>query len=95
MASVTKDILSVFKLRIGVAIAVSALAGLAVTPGVDLASWQVAALALGILLSAASAGAFNQFAERDLDANMPRTRGRPFVDGRFKAGPAWLVWVAL
>ncbi|MXX23492.1 MAG: protoheme IX farnesyltransferase, partial [Rhodospirillales bacterium] len=33
---------------------------------------------------------FNQFAERDLDARMIRTRDRPFVTGRFTAGPAWL-----
>ena len=90
MPSVARDLLSVFKLRIGVAIAISALAGLAVTPGANLASWEIATLALGILLSAASAGAFNQFVERDLDAQMPRTQGRPFVSGRFKAGNAWL-----
>lgn len=85
-----RNILSVFKLRIGVAIAVSALAGLAVSPGADLAGWQVAALAIGILMSAASAGAFNQYAERDLDAIMVRTRGRPFVSGTFRPGPIWL-----
>lgn len=90
MSSVARDILSVFKLRIGVAIAVSALAGLAITPGANLAPWEIAALAFGILLSAASAGAFNQYAERDLDAQMPRTRNRPFVAGRFQAGNAWL-----
>jgi len=91
MSSVARDILSVFKLRIGVAIAVSALAGLAITPGANLAPWEIAALAIGILLSAASAGAFNQYAERDLDAQMPRTRDRPFVAGRFQAGNTWLL----
>jgi len=90
MTSVAKDVLSVFKLRIGVAIALSAVAGLAIAPGAPVAGWKIAALALGILLSAASAGAFNQFVERDLDAQMPRTRSRPFVDGRFTAGPFWL-----
>jgi protoheme IX farnesyltransferase len=90
MGMIARDVLSVFKLRIGIAIAVSALAGLAVTPGAKLAAWQVAALAIGILLSAASAGAFNQYAERDLDALMDRTRGRPFVSGKFRTGPVWL-----
>ena len=90
MTSVAKDVLSVFKLRIGVAIALSAVAGLAIAPGAPVAGWKIAALAIGILLSAASAGAFNQFVERDLDAQMPRTRSRPFVDGRFQAGPFWL-----
>jgi protoheme IX farnesyltransferase len=90
MGMIARDVLSVFKLRIGIAIAVSALAGLAVTPGAKPAAWQVIALAIGILLSAASAGAFNQYAERDLDALMDRTRGRPFVSGKFRTGPAWL-----
>ncbi len=86
---IARNILSVFKLRIGVAIAVSALAGLAVSPGANLSGWQVAALAIGILMSAASAGAYNQYAERDLDAIMARTRNRPFVNGTFRPGPFW------
>ena len=93
MTSVARDVLSVFKLRIGVAIALSAVAGLAIAPGAPVAGWKIAALAIGILLSAASAGAFNQYIERELDARMPRTRGRPFVDGRFQAGPLWLVMI--
>ncbi|MCG8544737.1 MAG: heme o synthase [Alphaproteobacteria bacterium] len=90
MSTVAREVLSVFKLRIGVAIALSAVAGLAVAPGAALPAWKIAALALGILLSAASAGAFNQYAERDLDARMPRTKTRPFVTGEFRAGPLWL-----
>jgi protoheme IX farnesyltransferase len=86
---------SVFKLRIGVAIMLSALAGLAVSPGPAPAAWQVAVLALAVLLSSASAGAFNQFVERDLDARMNRTRGRPFVTGRFRADGVWLSGICL
>jgi protoheme IX farnesyltransferase len=41
------------------------------------------------MLSAASAGAFNQYVERDLDARMARTRNRPFVTGRLRTGPFW------
>ena len=86
---------SVFKLRIGVAITLSALAGLAVTPGPALPAWKVAVLALAVLLSSASAGAFNQYAERDLDARMARTRNRPFVTGAFRPGAAWLAAIGL
>jgi protoheme IX farnesyltransferase len=86
---------SVFKLRIGVAITLSALAGLAVSPGPAPAAWQIAVLALAVLLSSASAGAFNQFVERDLDARMTRTRGRPFVTGRFRADGVWLSGICL
>ncbi|MDP2620949.1 MAG: heme o synthase [Hyphomicrobiales bacterium] len=81
---------NVFKLRIGFAITLCALAGLAVTPGDTLPAWKVAVLALAVFLSSASAGAFNQYAERDLDALMARTRNRPFVTGALAAGPAWL-----
>ena len=81
---------SVFKLRIAAAITLSALAGLALMPGPTLPAWQIAVLALAVMLSAASAGAFNQYAERNADAHMARTRNRPFVTGRLKAGPLWL-----
>ncbi|MEX0696346.1 MAG: heme o synthase [Dongiaceae bacterium] len=86
---------SVFKLRIGAAITLSALAGLAVTPGPALPAWKVAVLGLAVLLSSASAGAFNQYAERDLDARMARTRNRPFVTGAFRPGAAWLAAIGL
>ena len=90
MAADIRQLCGVFKLRIGFAIALSAVAGLAVAPGPPVPFWNAAALALAVLLGAASAGAFNQFAERDLDASMLRTRDRPFVTGRYTAGPAWL-----
>lgn len=81
---------NLFKLRIGLVISFTALAGLAITPGPALAGWQIAILALTVLMSSASAGAFNQYAERDLDARMTRTRGRPFVTGALRYGPVWL-----
>ena len=90
MAADIRQLCGVFKLRIGFAIALSAVAGLAVAPGPPVPFWNAAALTLAVLLGAASAGAFNQFAERDLDARMLRTRDRPFVSGRYTAGPAWL-----
>jgi protoheme IX farnesyltransferase len=81
---------SVFKLRIAFAIMLCSLAGMAVAQGPAPPAWKVSALALAVLLSAASAGAFNHYVERDLDARMARTRRRPFVTGAFKAGPLWL-----
>jgi len=85
-----RNVLDLFKLRIGVAIAVAALAGLAVERGAALAAWQAAALVLAVLMSSAAAGAFNQYVERELDARMARTRGRPFVTGALPHHPAWL-----
>jgi len=83
-------ILNLFKLRIGVAIAIAALAGLMVEAGPRPGIWQIVVLTLAVLLSSAAAGAFNQYVERDLDAKMARTRKRPFVTGRLMHGPRWL-----
>jgi len=80
----------VFKLRIGFAIMACAVAGMAVSPGNPVAPWPAVMLALAVLLSATSAGAFNHYVERDLDARMARTRNRPFVTGEFKPGAVWL-----
>jgi heme o synthase len=94
MRTVVADLYSLLKLRIGMAIALSALAGLAVATGGPVPAWKPALLALAILLASGSAGAFNQYVERDLDARMPRTSRRPFVRGAFRAGVPWLVAIA-
>ena len=86
---------SVFKIRIGTAIMLTALAGVAVAPGPAPEAWQIVVLALAVLLSSASAGAFNMFMERDIDARMNRTRGRPFVTGQFTANGYWLAGIGL
>jgi protoheme IX farnesyltransferase len=79
-----------FKLRIGLVIGFTALAGVAVTPGPALEGWRIAALGLAVIASAAAAGGFNQWYERDLDAHMRRTRGRPFVTGELAHDARWL-----
>ena len=85
---------NVCKLRIGATIAFTALAGIAVTPGATLAAWQIVVLGLAVLVSAAAAGGFNQYMERDLDAVMSRTCDRPFVNGTLTHGPVWLLALA-
>jgi protoheme IX farnesyltransferase len=95
MRTVIADLYSLLKLRIGMAIALSALAGFAITPGPALPAWKPVLLALAVLLASGSAGAFNQYVERDLDARMRRTQLRPFVRGAFRPGPAWLTAIAL
>ncbi|HEX6137091.1 MAG TPA: heme o synthase [Casimicrobiaceae bacterium] len=84
-----------FKLRIGLVIGFTALAGLAVTPGAAPAGWRVALLALAVVVSSAAAGAFNQYVERDIDARMGRTRRRPFVTGRLAHSRSWLAVIGL
>ncbi|MBI2468979.1 MAG: protoheme IX farnesyltransferase [Candidatus Rokubacteria bacterium] len=48
---------------------------------------------LGVALAAAGTLALNQFLERDVDARMERTRGRPLPDGRLQPGEALLFGV--
>ena len=83
--------MGVFKLRIGVVITFTALAGLSVSAGPSLSLLQLITLTLAVLISSASAGAFNQYYEHDLDPLMSRTRKRPFATGEIKHGPVWLL----
>jgi protoheme IX farnesyltransferase len=83
--------ISLLKLRIGVAIAASALAGIAAANGPAPAWWQMAGLAVAVLGASGAAGAFNHYYERDLDQLMRRTRLRPFATGMLRASPWWLV----
>ena len=94
-ASAFRLFFDLFKLRIGLVIGFTAVAGLAITPGPSPEAWRVLALALAVTMASAAAGAFNQFVERDLDAAMSRTRRRAFVTGRLVAGPAWLAAIAV
>ena len=95
MPAQLREFCSVFKPRIAAAITLSALAGIAATPGPAPGAGTVLVLAAAVFLSAASAGAFNQYVERDLDRRMARTRSRPFASGRYRAGPAWLAGILL
>lgn len=88
-----RDVVSLFKLRIGSLIMVTALAGVAVAPGSPPGALQVFTLAFVVLLASASAGAFNQYFEFESDALMARTRKRVFVTGALKPSPAWLVLI--
>ncbi len=85
-----KQLICLFKLRIGVVMMLTALAAMAITPGRSLTGAEVLVLALAVLLSAGAAGAFNQYYETDLDGRMQRTDDRPFVTGRLHKGPLWL-----
>ena len=94
-ARLARDVLGLFKLRIGFMIMVTALVGLAVTPGPAPGGFKVLVLAFAVLVASASAGAFNQYYERDGDRLMARTRGRPFVTGALPYSPWWLLLIAV
>jgi protoheme IX farnesyltransferase len=89
-----RAILNLFKLRIGVAIALAAAAGLLVQEGKAPGTAASAILVLAVLVASAAAGAFNQYVEVDRDRRMSRTQGRPFVTGVLEHRPAWLWAIA-
>jgi protoheme IX farnesyltransferase len=90
---VIAQLIDIFKLRIGLFMVVTALAGYAVTPGMSLGVPELLLLALVTLGASGAAGAFNQFMEWDLDGLMPRTADRPFVTGAVTRSRWWLVLI--
>ena len=70
-AQLARKVLGLFKLRIGFVIMITALAGFVVTPGAGPGGVPLTVLALAVLISSASAGAFNQYVEYDTDRLMP------------------------
>lgn len=94
-AHLARKVLGLFKLRIGFVIMITALAGFAVTPGAGPGGIPLAVLALAVLISSASAGAFNQYIEYDTDQLMQRTRGRAFATGELRHTPAWLALIVI
>ena len=93
--SLARTVLGIFKLRIGVLIMISALAGLAITPGPVIGFVPSLVLALSVLVASASAGAFNQYIEADTDRLMARTRRRAFASGALSTSPLWLGVIGL
>lgn len=85
----------VFKPRIALEIMFAGIAGVAMAQGAGLPLAQLLVLSASTFLAAASAGALNHLAERDLDARMSRTRGRPFVTGQLAAGSFWFGVIGL
>jgi protoheme IX farnesyltransferase len=88
-----KQITNFLKLRIGVIMMLTALVAMLVTPGQALDGVQIMVLAFAVLISAGSAGAFNQYFEIDLDSVMQRTKDRPFVTGSFHKSPLWILFM--
>ena len=95
VTQLSRDVIGLFKLRIGVLIMITALVGLAITPGPTLSLGQVIALAASVLIASASAGAFNQYFEYETDRLMARTRRRAFATGALPRSPAWLAMIGV
>lgn len=77
------DFFALLKPRVMSLVVFSGFAGMVVAPGFDAMNPLLAAVAmLCLALGAGASGAFNMWYERDIDAIMHRTRGRPLPMGR-------------
>jgi heme o synthase len=94
MINLVKQILVLFKLRIGVAMMVTTGMGVAATPGVAPSFGQMILLLVAVLLAAGAAGGLNHYYDADIDAKMKRTKNRPFVTGALTRSPRWLLLFA-
>ena len=83
-AARTRDFVALAKPRLNLLVVASTLVGYAMADGDSLGFLRVGGLLLGTGLVAGGASAFNQVAERDLDALMKRTRTRPLPDQRLQ-----------
>jgi protoheme IX farnesyltransferase len=76
---------------------ISSLATISMVAGYILAhggvSWQLPVLTLGVFLIACGSATINHIQDRDIDARMQRTQGRPLPSGRVGLGYAWAVAV--
>lgn len=79
-----KDYLSLMKLRIDIFITLSGLVAALATARGAISLSHTAWLAAALMLASASAALFNQYADRDLDALMDRTRHRALPAGRVR-----------
>jgi protoheme IX farnesyltransferase len=88
------DYIALLKPRVMSLVLFTALAGMLAAPGsVHPAIGAIAILCIAV--GAGASGALNMWYERDVDALMTRTRGRPLPDGRMPAGDALGLGVVL
>lgn len=88
-----RDLLVLLKLRIDALVVLVAVAG-AVASG-ETRPGRIGLLAAASLAAAAGASALNHYYERDTDALMQRTRGRPLPSGRVTPATALVLGVTL
>ena len=91
--SLVSDLLELTKFRIAVMVTLSTVVGyvLAASPSF----FKLIHLVLATFLTAAGAGALNQYVERDLDGLMLRTANRPLPAGRVTADAALRIGLSL
>jgi len=84
-----KIIYELGKMRISLPIALSALTGYVLYTGqIDTQGWM---LAYGVFFMSCASSVTNHWQERDIDAQMPRTKNRPIPTGKISANGALLL----
>jgi heme o synthase len=87
-----RSYIELFKMRIGVMIAVSAIMGYcAIAHHVD--GLEIVVLSVSMMLGSAAASVFNHWYDRDIDRMMQRTRNRPLASGALER-PEWVLVIA-
>lgn len=94
-AARTGALLELTKPRITALVVASAAAAYVAAAGGDLAATRLVGLLLGTALAAGGTNALNQWWERDVDARMSRTSGRPLPTGRLSPREAFAFGGAL
>jgi heme o synthase len=82
------DFLTLAKPRVVLMVMLTTLVGYYLGAAADLDYLRLVHVLVGTALAAGGTLALNQFLERDVDAQMQRTRGRPLPDGRLQPGEA-------
>jgi len=89
------DYLELTKPRVTAMVLVTALVGFYLGSGRSIDPWLLLATLAGTALVAGGTSALNQYAERDADRRMLRTRGRPLPAGRRRPARARLFAAAI
>ena len=88
--SLIKEALRLGKLRLSTSVVFSSVAGYFL--GMEVFSWtQLALLIFGGITVVAASNAYNQIYEKDRDALMNRTKGRPLPLGTLTLREAWFI----
>lgn len=94
-AAAASDFAELVKARLSLLALATAMAGFALGARGPWTYLLLVATLAGTALSAAGAAALNQWAEREHDARMKRTRNRPLPAGRIRPGDALIVGLVL